>query len=188
MALMACFLPLAFIMACIQADNPAELATSRVWDIFLGLLLAIAIVLLGVGKKSKRTTLGRAAVAWLFVSSSLLFWHEMIARARWTLPRRHVAANLVKATKFGLEDYVRDCGSLPTSEQGLAALMTNPGVAGWAGPYVEKAWLIDPWGNALQFETLENRASVWSKGRDGLSGTDDDIRQEVVEHTSGIDC
>jgi hypothetical protein len=28
-----------------------------------------------------------------------------------------------------------DCGRYPSEEEGLAALLTNPGVAGWRGPY-----------------------------------------------------
>jgi hypothetical protein len=63
---------------------------------------------------------------------------------------------------------------------GLAALHTNPGVPGWAGPYLEVEDLTDPWGNALEYRVVRARAEVWSKGRDGTSRTEDDIRLDVT--------
>jgi type II secretion system protein G len=33
--------------------------------------------------------------------------------------------------------YLRDVGSYPTSEQGLRALLADPGTSGWAGPYLD---------------------------------------------------
>jgi hypothetical protein len=76
---------------------------------------------------------------------------------------------------------------LSPPEKGLAALLANPGAAGWAGPYLEVEWLTDPWGNPLQFLVRDDRAEVWSKGPNNQSGTDDDIRMEVgQEEREGV--
>ncbi|MGH6876167.1 MAG: type II secretion system major pseudopilin GspG, partial [Rhizomicrobium sp.] len=53
----------------------------------------------------------------------------------------------------GLDLYKYDVGSYPTTEQGLAALVSAPqGVDNWNGPYVKKTTkLADPWGNPYKY-------------------------------------
>jgi hypothetical protein len=36
---------------------------------------------------------------------------------------------------YALASFARDCGRYPTFDEGLMALLTNPGVKGWSGPY-----------------------------------------------------
>lgn len=38
--------------------------------------------------------------------------------------------------KMGLEEYFADTGRFPSESEGLAALITDPGISGWSGPYV----------------------------------------------------
>ena len=93
------------------------------------------------------------------------------------------AYSYVKMLKRQIDNYELDVGRPPTTEQGLAALVTcpsdlaNPGA--WAGPYLEPtASDLDPWGNRYQYVCpgKDNAAfSVWSYGPDGIDGTDDDI-------------
>lgn len=54
--------------------------------------------------------------------------------------------------------------------------------AKWKGPYIEDASkLTDAWGNEFQYlgnedaKANEGRYDIWSKGKDGEDGTDDDI-------------
>jgi hypothetical protein len=49
---------------------------------------------------------------------------------------RTVTAGPKAAFEDALDSYYKEVGSYPTAEQGLQALLTDPGVAGWAGPYV----------------------------------------------------
>lgn len=73
-----------------------------------------------------------------------------------------------------LDTYRLDVGRYPTTEEGLAALMTAPPSAGvkWNGPYLKKAVPLDPWGNAYQYRAPGARAEyeVLSLGKDGQPG------------------
>lgn len=72
-----------------------------------------------------------------------------------------------------LEQYRLDVGTLPTPEQGLAALLAAPpGVSKWQGPYLKKAVPPDPWGNAYVYKLTETRrdAQITSLGADGQPG------------------
>lgn len=71
-------------------------------------------------------------------------------------------------------------GSFPTTEQGLAALVTAPSERGssWRGPYIKEIPL-DPWGNPYQYRYpgTENPTSydLWSYGPNMAEGGGDDI-------------
>lgn len=73
-----------------------------------------------------------------------------------------------------LDTYRLDVGRYPTTEEGLAALMTAPPSAGvkWNGPYLKKAVPPDPWGNAYQYRAPGTRGEyeVLSLGKDGQPG------------------
>jgi general secretion pathway protein G len=59
----------------------------------------------------------------------------------------------VENFKSALDLYRLDVGGYPTTQQGLGALVRNPGnVPGWKGPYIDSAGLpVDPWGNAYLY-------------------------------------
>lgn len=59
----------------------------------------------------------------------------------------------VQNFKSALDLYRLDTGSYPTTQQGLTALLRNPGnVPGWKGPYIDSPTLpSDPWGNPYMF-------------------------------------
>jgi general secretion pathway protein G len=59
----------------------------------------------------------------------------------------------VENFKSALDLYRLDTGVYPTTQQGLGALVKNPGNApGWKGPYVDSpAVPMDPWGNAYLY-------------------------------------
>ena len=64
----------------------------------------------------------------------------------------------------------------PTSEQGLKALMENPGdMKSWRGPYIEANKLKDPWGNDLTYDSDGRNFKIMSAGPDGVAGNEDDI-------------
>lgn len=64
----------------------------------------------------------------------------------------------------------------PTTDQGLEALVTDPGNAKrWRGPYIEESKLKDPWGNDFEYESDGRSIKIISVGPDGSAGTDDDI-------------
>jgi general secretion pathway protein G len=74
-----------------------------------------------------------------------------------------------------LQQYRLDVGRYPTTEQGLAALMTKPAnVNKWAGPYLEKTLPADPWGRPYVFVSPGEHGDfdISSTGRDGRPGGD----------------
>jgi general secretion pathway protein G len=65
----------------------------------------------------------------------------------------------------------------PSTDQGLNALLTNPGSdKGWRGPYIEENKLKDPWGNSFGYDSGDGRQfKIISGGPDGSIGNEDDI-------------
>src|SRR4029077_3638602 len=52
----------------------------------------------------------------------------------------------IHAFEKALDQYRLDTGHYPTTEQGLAALMSQPNnETKWGGPYLRKAVPLDPW-------------------------------------------
>jgi general secretion pathway protein G len=85
-------------------------------------------------------------------------------------PTLHAVAAVVTA----LDAYARDCGQYPTSGQGLKALVTDPCVSGWTGPYI-RPLPLDGWQRELRYDTRKEHPQVRSAGRDGKFDTADDI-------------
>lgn len=76
----------------------------------------------------------------------------------------------------------------PTTEQGLKALLENPGDAkAWRGPYTEANKLQDPWGIAFQYESDGRNFKIVSGGPDEQVGSGDDISfpEEAPAPTAG---
>ncbi|MFO7871964.1 MAG: type II secretion system major pseudopilin GspG [Kiritimatiellia bacterium] len=82
----------------------------------------------------------------------------------------------------GLKFYRLDVGKYPSTEQGLDALISNPGSApNWDGPYLEKK-PRDPWGFKYRYQYPGTHGitefDIWSVGPDGEEGTEDDVRPD----------
>jgi general secretion pathway protein G len=74
-----------------------------------------------------------------------------------------------------LQQYRLDVGTLPSTEQGLQALIAKPSnVNKWDGPYLEKAVPADPWGNPYIYVCPGEHGEfdISSLGRDGRPGGD----------------
>jgi type II secretion system protein G len=84
---------------------------------------------------------------------------------------RQVAAKAqIRAYQTALEFYQKDVGEFPTTRQGLEALRSDPGVAGWRGPYVNKDIGLDPWGHPFLYRLEDGSPEVMSLGADGVRG------------------
>jgi general secretion pathway protein G len=84
-----------------------------------------------------------------------------------------VAKAQIRALEDALDQYRVDTGHYPTTEQGLAALVSPPsGEAKWQGPYLKKALPNDPWGNAYQYRLPGEHGDydLLSLGKDGQAG------------------
>lgn len=64
----------------------------------------------------------------------------------------------------------------PSTDQGLKALMDNPGdMKSWRGPYIEANKLKDPWGTDFSYESDGRNFKIISAGPNNQVGDDDDI-------------
>ena len=72
-----------------------------------------------------------------------------------------------------LDQFRLDIGRYPTTQEGLSALVTNPGVENWEGPYLKKSLPNDPWGKPFIYQipgTHGTEHDLWSYGKDGVTG------------------
>ncbi len=99
--------------------------------------------------------------------------------------RAKTAVLQIESTATSLSLFRDDVGRYPTAEEGLKALVENPGSAsGWLGPYLksDKA-MNDPWGHALVY-TVNSDGSVvvtclGADDKPGGTGVNADITQTV---------
>lgn len=74
----------------------------------------------------------------------------------------------------GLDQYRLDVGAYPPSSVGLEALVRNPNLSNWNGPYLKKnAIPLDPWGRPYQYRCCpgeHGEYDLWSEGADGKAG------------------
>lgn len=85
-----------------------------------------------------------------------------------------VARAQIDGLQKALDQYRLDTGHYPTNEQGLEALRSKPAdEARWAGPYLQKAVPLDPWGHPYVYRLPGehgNEYDLSSLGRDGRPG------------------
>ncbi len=83
----------------------------------------------------------------------------------------------VDALAVALGRYRYHVGEYPTTEEGLEQLASSRVVKrGWCGPYIRKV-VKDPWGHDYMYvrNGAAENPTLYSKGLDGLAGTEDDI-------------
>jgi general secretion pathway protein G len=85
-----------------------------------------------------------------------------------------IAVKELGALRIALERFQIDCGRYPTAAEGLTALVQDPGVAAWAGPYVNLV-KPDPWRQRYGYRAATGGIVVFSRGPDRTAGTADDL-------------
>ena len=87
----------------------------------------------------------------------------------------------LQALETALLNYRISAGSYPTTDQGLASLLSKPGnVRNWEGPYLKSA-MRDPWDQEYGYRfppqkmADKSQPDIFSKGPDMSENTDDDI-------------
>src|SRR6185312_16018517 len=84
------------------------------------------------------------------------------------------AKQQIENFQLALGQYHLDTGSYPSTEQGLAALRTQPnGVEQWHGPYLQKDVAPDPWSHPYVYKFPGDHGDepdVLSYGADGQAG------------------
>lgn len=85
-----------------------------------------------------------------------------------------------------VELYRSDVGSYPSQQQGLQALLSDPGLDGWTGPYLKDArGLNDPWNHPIVYQPDAdglhfNVTSYGADGKVGGVGADRDLVSPAV--------
>ncbi len=95
------------------------------------------------------------------------------------------AVQSIRKLVSAVEKLRADTGRLPTSEEGLEALMVQPAsLDRWNGPYVEGELPVDPWKHPFQYASPgthgDHDFEIWSIGPDLKEGTDDDIYSWMI--------
>lgn len=99
------------------------------------------------------------------------------------------AAAQAQIELFGaaLDNFRLDVGRYPTGDEGLRALLVNPGgVENWDGPYLKKQELpVDPWTHPYVYKSPGEHGDydIISHGGDGVAGGDGE-NQDVVSWKS----
>ena len=80
----------------------------------------------------------------------------------------------IKSVSTALDLFLVDNGRYPTQQEGLQALVANPGgLASWAGPYLKSSAGVplDPWGHPYQYRYpgQTGEYDLFSNGPDGNS-------------------
>lgn len=87
-----------------------------------------------------------------------------------------IARSKMAILEGALGKFYLDCSRFPLEEEGLSVLITMPPELEnkWAGPYLKKSDLLDPWKNAYlyiaQGEVNSGSYDLKSYGSDGVEG------------------
>ncbi len=87
--------------------------------------------------------------------------------------KRQIAKMQIEMLGEALDQFKLDVGRYPTTEEGLKALIENPGVEGWDGPYLKKKKIPkDPWGRDYIYRCPGEHGEydLFSYGADGRPG------------------
>ncbi len=87
--------------------------------------------------------------------------------------KQAVAKAQIDMLSASLKDVRLDTGRYPGTQEGLQALVQNPGVENWDGPYPEKKVIPkDPWGKPYQYQSpgQQGEFDLYSYGKDGSPG------------------
>lgn len=90
------------------------------------------------------------------------------------LSREDRATRELTALRAALELFKVDTGRYPTAEEGLKALVLNPGITNWGGNYVTIV-KPDPWRKPYHYTPPPEGPAVRSVGPDWKLFTEDDI-------------
>ncbi len=87
--------------------------------------------------------------------------------------KQKIAKTQIEMLASALDQFKLDTGRYPTTEEGLKALIENPGIKGWDGPYLKKKVIPkDPWGRDYIYKCPGEHGDfdLYSLGADGKPG------------------
>jgi general secretion pathway protein G len=83
--------------------------------------------------------------------------------------------------------FEQDTGRYPSTDEGLLALIQNPQIRNWRGPYLKSVSVpADPWGSVYRYAypseltASETLYDIVSAGPDGVYGNSDDVTNHDI--------
>ncbi len=94
--------------------------------------------------------------------------------------KQSAAKAQISMIEQALDHFRLDVGRYPTTQEGLKALVENPGSPKWEGSYLKKGLPMDPWDQPYQYIApgKNGEYDLFSYGRDGKQdgeGEDADV-------------
>ena len=88
------------------------------------------------------------------------------------MAKQKTAKTQIEMLMTALDAYRLDMGVYPSSQDGLEALVVNPGDDKWDGPYLAKGVPLDPWGNPYNYANpgTHGEVDIYSYGLDNQPG------------------
>ena len=111
-----------------------------------------------------------------YILGIVIFWFAIYIGTFMHLPmdvnrRRQIHGYVaIRRLMTAVEHYKTDCGRYPSPASALDALVHDPSVAGWRGPYPDGEVPADPWGRAFVYRSDNLQSEVVSYGADGKPG------------------
>jgi general secretion pathway protein G len=87
--------------------------------------------------------------------------------------KQKTAKTQIEMLMTALDSYRLDIGHYPSQQEGLEALVINPGDEKWDGPYLAKGLPRDPWDNPYHYQNPGEHGGeveIYSYGNDNRPG------------------
>ena len=151
----------------------------------------------GVGNNKRQLVIG--VLMFIFVMAALILGRmsqepNPAREAALAEGRDRPDGKLLRATEHiriyrtALELFKEDVKRYPTPREGLRALVEEPLVLSWKGPYVHPQVIYaDPWYHKYHYNVVNKKAILKSSGPDGVLGTVDDVLSPENISTEGLD-
>lgn len=123
---------------------------------------------------TSRTTMTAAAILLLTLAALPVILRTGPAPEPSGTYRRQLALDNMAVLQIALDQLRKDTGRYPLTREGLAALIHNPSLPGWNGPYILEL-KPDPWKRRFEYESDGQRITLFSAGPDGIPGNADDL-------------
>ena len=133
-------------------------------------------------ERKRRRLLITAAVCIVLITATAISLSMMGTRKQQQVQqqrRETMARRELDLYAKALELFRADFGRYPTAKEGLGALNHNPPLlANWRGPYIEKDYSVDPWGNEYVYRVFneEKGYELFTNGPEGETATRPFIR------------
>ncbi len=125
-------------------------------------------------------------LVFMIVGAFIVRRADPVPRAKPELPHQ-VALRQLDTLATALGRYRFHVGDYPPDTPGLHALLDNPGVKGWNGPYINQL-RPDPWRTPYLYQRLTNgTVRLLTCGPDRLPATPDDLHPDPAAFDPGTD-